>query len=274
MKIDSDGGELWYEVAGSGPPLVVLPGGPGFSHDYLRPHLDPIDRHATMVWLDLPGTGRSELAAGAESITHARWIAALERLRSHLGFERWVVFGHSYGGFVAVEYALAHPRSVAGLVLCAAAPSPAHFATLLDRLPSELSAEDRRLLTALLTGQVPATELEARVREATRYFLRSNPPEETMTSFRLSPTTFGHALSACLPAVAFEDRLGEIAVPTLVVAGADDWQSPLEVTGRLAEGIPGAELAPISGAGHYPFIDGPDAVVEVVGGWLRRTAQA
>ena len=198
MQLKLDDGGLWYEVMGSGPPMVVVPGGPGLAHDYLRPHLDPIAGDATLVWLDLPGTGRSEIG-GVESITHGGWIQAIEALRNHLGFDRWVVFGHSYGGFIAVEYALAHPGSVAGLVLCASAPSPAHLATLLDRVPAELSADDRGLLIALLTGQVPTDEMESRVREATRFFLCREPP--SVDAGELSAAA-GHLRSRghCVPA--------------------------------------------------------------------------
>ena len=249
--------------------MVLLPGGPGFAHDYLRPHLDSLAEDATLVWLDLPGTGRSEIPGGVESITHRRWIEDLEALRVHLDFDRWIVFGHSYGGFVAVEYALEQPESVAGLVLCAAAPSPAHFATLFERVPPALSAADRVLVARLLTGQVADDELESCVREATRFFLRTDPTEALLHGFRLEPATFRHVLASCLPGVAIEDRLGEVVVPTLVVAGADDWQSPLSVTGKLAAGITSAELAVIPRAGHYPFIDAADQVVGVIRGWLR-----
>jgi proline iminopeptidase len=267
---EAGSGELWHEVVGCGLPLVVIPGGPGLAHDYLRPHLDPLAEAATVVWLDLPGAGRSEISGGVESITHGRWIESLEALRDQLGFRRWTVLGHSYGGFVAVEYALLHPGSVAGLVLCAAAPSPAHLATLLDRVPPELSAADRTLLLALLTDQVADDELESRIREAASFFLCADPPDSTLDSFRLQPATFRHVLGPCLPGVAIEGRLGEVDVPTLVVAGGDDWQSPLEVTDRLVAAIPGAELAVIPRAGHYPFIDDPMGVVGAVRSWLER----
>ena len=271
MKTVSATSSLWHETAGNGPPVVMLPGGPGFSHDYLRPHLDRLAETATLVWLDLPGTGRSDIEGGAGSITHELWIEELEMLRAHIGFERWTVFGHSYGGFVAVDYAIAHPESVSGLVLCASAPSGAHFETLFDRIPSGMSAADRDMLVQLLSGGVPDRDLEARVRDAVRFFLCGEPQASTLERFRLRPETFKHVLGNCLPELTIKDRLGEVTAPTLVVAGSADWQCPAEITNRLVAGIPNTELATIEEAGHYPFIDQPVAVVEAVRTWMRRS---
>ena len=270
MKLPLADSVLWHEVSGDGIPMVMLPGGPGFAHDYLRPYLDPLAAELTIVWVDLPGTGRSVIESGVDSISHGRWIADLEALRTHLGWDRWIVFGHSYAGFVAVDYALAHPASVTGLVLCASAPSAAHLATLFDRLPPELTSADREFLEALFGGQILDHELEAAVRTAVQFFVHSDLTQEDLNRFLLQPDTFRHVLGACLPAVAIEDRIGEVAAPTLVVAGDADWQLPEGVAKRLAAGIPGADVAIIAGAGHYPFIDDSHRFVAAVTEWLRR----
>jgi len=272
MKLQLNDADLWYEVRGAGAPLVVLPGGPGFAHDYLRPHLDPLGTIVTTVWLDLAGTGRSSLAGGVETISHERWISDLEALRVHLELENWIVFGHSYGGFVALDYALAHPASVTALVLCASAPSGAHLATLFDRMPPEMTSADRELLEAIFGGQVPDDEMDAGVQTAVQFFFVSDPSPDVPGSFHLQPDTFRHVFETCLPELAIEDRLVEVAVPTLVVAGDGDWQVPEDVTMRLVTGIPGAEMAIITGAGHYPFIDDSYRFVTVVTEWLRHAA--
>ena len=272
MKIQLADAVVWYEVSGSGPPMVMVPGGPGLSHDYLRPHLDPLAEDMATVWVDLPGSGKSIIREGGAQISHRRWIADLEELRTHLGWERWSIFGHSYGGFVAMEYALAHPESVAGLVLCSSAPSSAHLETLFDRIPPELTPQDRKLLAEIFTFQLSNHEVASSIQAAVRMFFRSKPSQKTLRSFQLRPDTFRHVLGTCLPTMLIEDRLGEVDAPTLVVAGDSDWEVPNDVAIRLAAAIPGAAIATVAGVGHYPFIEDPDGFLEAVRDWLSRSA--
>jgi proline iminopeptidase len=106
---------------------VALPGGPGFSHGYLRPGLDPLADVARVVYIDLRNTGRSEHGPIEE--------CTLEQMADDvaaLGFERSVVFGHSAGGFVALHLALRHPELVAGLILANTSPT---FAPIPDDDP-------------------------------------------------------------------------------------------------------------------------------------------
>ena len=268
MKLQLADAILWYEVSGDGVPIVMVPGGPGFAHDYLRPFLDPLAADMTTVWVDLPGTGQSLIHDGGAPISHQRWIADLEELRVHLGWERWMIFGHSYGGWVAMEYALARPSSAAGLVLCSSAPSTAHLATMFERFPPELTPKDRELLEALLSFDLSDDEMVKSIGSVAQMFFRSKPSPEILSIFRLRPDTFRHVLTNCLPEMAIENRLGEVDAPTLVVAGDDDWQIPNEVTTGLAAGIPGAKAAMIPGVGHYPFVEDPLRFVEVVRKWL------
>lgn len=259
---------LWYEVSGDGAPIVMVPGGPGFAHDYLRPYLDPLAADMTTVWVDLPGAGQSLIQEGGSPISHQRWIADLEGLRVHLGYEKWMIFGHSYGGWVAMEYALARPSSAAGLVLCSSAPSAAHLASMLERFPPELTPKDRELLEALVSFDLSDDEMVDSIGSVAQMFFRSKPSPDFLSKIRLRPDTFRHALTNCLPEMAIENRLGEVDAPTLVVAGDADWQIPNEVTTGLAASIPGANAAAIPGVGHYPFVEDPLRFVEVMREWL------
>src|SRR5690242_12647978 len=106
---------LFVEVKGHGEPLVLMHGGPGLDHVSLTPFLGLADRF-TIVLYDHRCNGRST-GAPVTSMTFDNLAADADALRETLGFERWAVLGHSFGGHVALEYALRYPNRVSRLVL-------------------------------------------------------------------------------------------------------------------------------------------------------------
>jgi proline iminopeptidase len=110
--------EIYYEECGAprGKPAVILHGGPGGAvNPTMRRFFDP-DRWR-MALFDQRGCGRSRPNASLEDNTTWSLIADIERLREHLGVEKWTVFGGSWGSTLALAYALTHPDRVEGLVL-------------------------------------------------------------------------------------------------------------------------------------------------------------
>src|SRR3954468_19636232 len=112
----ADGRRLSYRQTGSGPTLVCHPGGPGFSSLYLS-NLGGLDRELELVLLDPRGTGGSDPARDPGAYAIADYASDVEELRQHLGLEQLLLFGHSHGGVVAVEYAASHPDRVERLIL-------------------------------------------------------------------------------------------------------------------------------------------------------------
>ena len=108
-----------YEVVGEGDPVVVVHGGPGLDHTYLRPGLDILAGSHSLVYYDQRGTGRSEAVLDAESITLDTFVEDIESLRKTLGRDRLTLLGHSFGSLLVLGYALAHPDRTRGLILMA-----------------------------------------------------------------------------------------------------------------------------------------------------------
>ncbi|HEX6302376.1 MAG TPA: alpha/beta fold hydrolase, partial [Acidimicrobiia bacterium] len=106
---------LNVEVVGHGYPLLLMHGGPGLDHWSLRPFQQLADRF-TLIFYDHRCNGRST-GAPVESMTWDNLTADADALRQELGFEQWAVLGHSFGGHVALEYALRYPQSPSHLVL-------------------------------------------------------------------------------------------------------------------------------------------------------------
>src|SRR3972149_6036360 len=106
---------LFVKVIGQGYPLVLMHGGPGLDHTSLLP-LQPLAEQFTLIFYDHRCNGRSE-GAEVSSMTFENLTGDADALRQTLGFDRWAVLGHSFGGMVALEYALRYPERVSHLML-------------------------------------------------------------------------------------------------------------------------------------------------------------
>jgi proline iminopeptidase len=112
-----NGENIWYQIKGEGEPVVLISGGPGNSHLYLTPWFDELAKNNKVIYFDAFGRGKSSRAKGKEEYSFQRDVDDLEGLRKALGFNKWSVLGHSYGGMVAQAYAIQHPGAVTKLIL-------------------------------------------------------------------------------------------------------------------------------------------------------------
>jgi len=264
---------LYVEVTGRGDPLLLMHGGPGLDHVSLTPFRRLADRH-TVVLYDHRGNGRS--TGAVTSMTWENLTADADTLREKLGFERWAVLGHSFGGQVALEYALRYPERVSRLVL-------------LDTTGDARWSQEHAAAVLAGRGFSPRTVAVAR----RFYDGRIAPNEFVRASLRLLPAydhrfsllrlarellEGGWRMKARPEALIFGgrmmrgwnvmDRLGEISVPTLVMAGHDDFLFPPESQALLAAGIPNARLRIMERAGHNPQSERPDETLAAIADFL------
>jgi proline iminopeptidase len=198
--------------------------------------------------------------------------ADAEALRQHLGFERWAVLGHSFGGMVALEYALRYPGSLSHLVLL---DTGADIIWAQQNAPALLAKRGYRpgtvrLARRFFNGQIaPREMLPALMRFRSAYYHRMSLPRLTLELFRerhtkMRPEAQIFGFGRLLQGWTLMDRLGEITTPTLVLAGRDDFQFPPEHQVQLAAGIPGARLEIIERAGHNAHSERPAEVCEAL----------
>ena len=132
---------LFTRVVGSGPPVIVLHGGPDFDHTYLLPELDRLAQHARLIYYDQRGRGRSADGVRPEDVTLASEMSDLDGLRRSIGVESVGLIGHSWGGLLAMEYAARHPDRVTRLILLNTAPaSHADWVSLRRATPAHARA--------------------------------------------------------------------------------------------------------------------------------------
>jgi proline iminopeptidase len=265
---------LYVEVVGEGPPLLLMHGGPGLDHISLSPFRQLADRH-TIVFYDQRCNGRSS-GAPVTSMTLDNLTADADSLRENLGFERWSVLGHSFGGHVALEYVLRYPERVSKLVLLDTAGdarwSQEHAAIVLaDRgYGAATVAVARRFYNGRIDKKefvraalrlLPAYDHRFSLARLAREMLEGGWRQRA----RPEALIFGGQM---LRGWTVMHRLGEIHVPTLVIAGHDDFLFPPESQALLAAGIPNARLRIIERAGHNPQTERPAQTLSAVAGFL------
>ena len=112
-----NGTELFVKRVGSGPPMLVIHGGPLMDHGYLLPWLEPLSRERELIYFDQRLSGRSRGTADSASVRLDTLVADMEEIRQALGLERWDLMAHSWGGLLAQRYAILHPERVASMAV-------------------------------------------------------------------------------------------------------------------------------------------------------------
>ena len=261
---------LFAEVRGHGYPLVVMHGGPSADHFTMLPFRQLADQF-TVILYDHRCNGRSA-GAPVSSMTWENLAADADALRRKLGVERWAVAGHSFGGHVALEYALRYPASVSHLVLLNTSGDARweqqNAAGLLAA--RGYSPQKAELVRRWFNGELtPREYVPMFMRIGAVYHIHLGPwlvRDMIGGAWRskMRPEALIFAGRELLNGWTVMDRLGEITVPTLVVAGRDDGVFPPECQRELAAGIPGARLHLIDNAGHTPHMEQTAEVMAAV----------
>jgi pimeloyl-ACP methyl ester carboxylesterase len=250
------GGAQLYtlEIGDGGDVAVVLHGGPGASHDYLRPQLDAIAEPGTrrLFYYDQRGAGRSPLDAGTPPGTWRDHVDDLERVREHLGRERLTVVGYSWGGLLALLYALEHGARVAKLALISPAPS---WAQGRDEMRARLAAAAQRPEVAALRASLDMTDRRARFAVAVAGYFADPRRAVELTPFMVLKRA-EDAVWRSLGDYDLRPRLAALDVPALVVHGRAD-PIPIE-TARETARLLRAELVELDACGHVPYVEAPE----------------
>ncbi len=258
-----------YWVAGDGEaagrlPVLVLHGGPGSAHYALEGLSALAEQGRRVVFYDQLGSGESERPDDPSLWTVETFVDQLRSVREGLGLERIHLFGSSWGGMLALEYALTQPEGLASLVLNSTPTSAPRWAKeakrLHDDLPPGLSQEEqeKEFFRRHICRLDPQPEALKRSREKF-----GKQVYETMWG----PNEF--TVTGTLKDWDVIDRLGEIRVPALITSGRYDECSPALVA-PLHEGLGGSEWILFEGSAHMPYLEEPQRYLEVVGEFVDR----
>ena len=273
-----DGVALAVHENGSGPDLLCVPGGPGRAVAYLE-DLGGLSAGRRLLLLDCRGTGRSELPAERESLQFPNLAADLVDVQAGLGLETVDVLAHSAGCAVALLHAVRRPQSVSRLVLVTPGGRPfalpsEDIGTIRASRAEEPWYADAAAAAAALDDVPP--RMRAELERETRPFWYGRWDERCQEHAASSAGQMSlRAAAGFLPgpdydAEAARESLRSIDVPTLIVAGERDALTGVAVAHALADLLPKAEVVVLPRAGHFPWVDEPDAFRDTAEAFLSR----
>ncbi|MFY0680253.1 MAG: alpha/beta fold hydrolase [Thalassovita sp.] len=268
MKKTINGAQINVEVIGTGPAILVMHGGLGLSHDYLRPYFDRLAEHHTVVFYDHIGNGGSERLADYAELTFERLVSDAAELMNQLGHETYSLIGHSFGGFIAQEFAATHASKLNGLVLVSTVPA-------FDYHPTVSGSDAQMAAFGKLFSEPMADDADWQASwgpVVQMYFHNWDPEVGADLDAR---TVYEHrawnAGSALLGTYNTLEKLPDVGVPSLVMAGRHDGITPPEPGAeRIVSLLPNAELKVFENSGHYPFIEETEAFFSTLTDWLAK----
>jgi proline-specific peptidase len=279
------GYKTWYRVVGDGEdegklPVLLLHGGPGATHDYLESLEALAESGRRVVLYDQLGCGKSD-RADESHWTVETYVEEVGAVREALGLETIHLFGNSWGGMLAMEYALTQPAGLASLMLGSSPSSIPQWVEETGRLRRALPADVQEVLDrheAAGTTSDPEYEAACDVFNR-RHVCRVEYPDYVQRSFQFiaehgevynymnGPSEF-HVIGT-LREWDVTARLGELRVPTLVVTGEHDEATPA-INETVSSAIPGAESVIYAGCSHMGHVEDPAGYRRLLEEFMRR----
>jgi pimeloyl-ACP methyl ester carboxylesterase len=269
-KLEADGPAMREK-----PTLLVLHGGPGLDHTFYRPVFSDLSRVAQVVYLDQRGHGRSD-RSDPSRWTLAQWADDVHGFCEALGIDRPVVLGTSFGGYVAMAYAIRNPGHPGKLILVSTALRGTDDP---ERRGRVLEAFERRGGSA--AREAAARALDERSPRAFAEYLRVCGPAYNRTA--ADPDALKRRIlnQEMIPfferrggegaTFNFREELANVRCPTLVVGGDDDPITPVAEQQEIVRALPAGlgRLERFAGCGHGVCRDDPAGMVRAVAAFLR-----
>jgi proline iminopeptidase len=261
---------LFERRIGQGPPTVVLHGGPGAHHDYLLPNFDALARGRELIYYDQRGGGRSPVSRD----TPVGWrehVADLEALRQQWGLERLTLAGYSWGGLLALLYAIEFPHRIERLALVSPAPAWREARAEFERRFAQrnLSPDLQQQRSSLRESGLRERDPEGYARRlfelsVVPYFADPSRVRD-LTPFRVTGRTQQEVWTS-LGDYDLRPAISRLSVPALVMHGEED-PIPLETAATVAR-LLRANFHSLPHAGHVPYVEAPEEFVKFINEFL------
>ncbi len=266
------GYETYGEPKGNALPVIAVNGGPGLPHAYMMMNdmWQKVAAHRLVVFYDPRGTGASKrTAANAPQGIDAQ-VADLDAVRAHLGLDKIVLVGDSFGGLISMAYAAKHPEHIARLVLSDSAP-PA-WKDMVHLLPQTFpDIEEEDALAAKKLGEDSDAAAHVILRDHMRMIFYSPEKRDEyvakMGDLGYEPA-IGAAVEKATENIDLTADLPRFNFPTLVITGRYDMNVAPLVAWHIAHAIPGAKLVFFEKSSHLPSYEEPERYQQVLEDFL------
>jgi proline iminopeptidase len=277
--VDTDGAQLFYRTAGNGKPLVVLHGGIGLSQDYLLPYMLKLADNFCVILYDQRACGASTGEINLNTMTIETFVKDLDAIREALHCEKISILGHSWGGFVAMEYAIAHPNHVEKLIVSNSMPASSDDMNLFAQewkrriAPYQADLDALKALQEFAMGEPDVVERYFRTLFRPCFF---RPENVSCLNLRMTPIAAIHSVQVdeCFQKTLFNkpfdlhSSLKKLQLPTLVIHGDSDQIPPITAE-SIHRSIPHSRYVLLEHCGHFPYIEDSQRYFELIDTFLR-----
>lgn len=266
-----NGAKIWYETEGEGEPLLIIPGGPGNSHTYFHPWFSELAKDYKLIYLDAFGRGKSDRAEDPAEYTFERDVEDIELLRQTLKFNKWNVFGHSYGGMVAQAYALKYPESVNKVILSNSFYSGEMWQAnnnscnyeLKNQLPEVWEKVKKLRDKGFVSSSPEHQEAYALPSSLLYYYDGTNASKVRRDSLIINTEVYytlvgfdgDFIIGGDVSKLDFRQDLKNLNMPVLIIEGRYDRVAIPKWSVKFKEYAPQAEFVMFEKSGHAPYIE-------------------
>lgn len=268
--VQVDQGKLYYQSFGSGTPIIVLHGGPGLDQTYLLPQMLALAKDHEVIFYDQRGSGKSlDTSVTPTLINTMQFVKDLDALRVHLGLNKVILLGHSWGGFLAMNYAIKYPDHVSALILMNTGPADfkgqkafaQEYAKRTQSIKNEISAfSDEKAFEKLSADKINKMYKAL----FTVYFYNPKDVSELTLNMSEGSDKSGYKVLKVMsdtswlkPETNLFPQLEKLNVPTLIIHGQEDI-IPLWTAKKIKDAIPQAQMITLEECGHFSYIEKPD----------------
>lgn len=282
--VDTRSAIIYFLMIGTGPPLLLLHGGPGATHEYFLPHLLPLARNHRLVLIDERGCGRSQRLEDLDQYSLEEMARDVEAVRVALNLGKVDLLGHSFGGILAQAVAVQHPAGIRRLILASTGSSAARVNADFERIKGSLDEELRRQIDAFEVGGILgadgaqlaeyrklADQAEApynyRVRQPAWDSARSPMGWDVLNQMWGTRSDFH--IDGNLVGFDFTERLRTLSIPALIIYGDHDMVTDATAQESQAA-LAGSVLVRIPRSAHMTFVDQNAAFIDAVTRFLEQ----
>jgi len=279
-----NGAKLWYESEGKGEPLLLIAGGPGGSHSCFHPYFSALADSYRVIYFDAFGRGKSDHAKSPKEYTFDRDVEDVEGLRKALGLGKINVLGHSYGGMVAQAYALKYPESIKKLILSSTLFSGEMWQANNDNYNHEIKNQypeawekiQQLRAQGFHSSAKEHQEIYGTVPAGLCYYYDASNADKVVIEFNsevyyaITGDDADFLIGGDIAKLDFRTELKNLKMPTLILAGRFDRVALPRFSIQFKQYAPQAEFVMFEKSGHWPFVEEPAKMFQVVRRFLSR----
>jgi proline iminopeptidase len=263
--IQTNGIKTFYNIIGEGEPLIVVHGGPGMAHNYLIPKFKRLAKNHKVIFYDQRACGKTSGEENPNQITINNLVKDLEELRVTFGVDKMKLVGQSFGGLIALNYAIKYPQNLKSLIILESAPASSEYEkefenNILKRLTKKEKEKQSQLKKSDgFKNHDPETHIKYYLSLFITYFYDKTYHKELNFKYFTKEMLKKNAISdpmleKYINKFDIHDRLRKIKCPTLIIHGKQD-PIPYRAIERIHQCIAGSELILFEKCGHFAHIE-------------------